>query len=308
MRKISFAEFGGPEVLRLVEAEEPHAPPVGYASPYGRRGQPGRLEDPGGPGPGSPSGRTARRGRAGRRRGGGRGRRGRRRSRGRRPGVRRRRRHVRRVRSAVGLGPDARGTVLRGGGRVSVGGGDRGAHHPRGGRAAPADAAGQRRVRRRRVGGAADRPCARHHGDRHGRGGEPGLPARPGRPRHDLRRGVGRTGAAPGPGRRGPRPGRLGRDPRTRRTDRGPAQGRLHRRPRCAAAGRPVLRRGGERSGRARRGRRPHLAGELHIPVEMSYALSEAAAAHADSRAGHTRGRRVLVIGVTARAASRADD
>ncbi|MEV7729064.1 NADP-dependent oxidoreductase, partial [Streptomyces sp. NPDC087917] len=27
MRKISFAEFGDPEVLRLVEAEEPHAGP-----------------------------------------------------------------------------------------------------------------------------------------------------------------------------------------------------------------------------------------------------------------------------------------
>ncbi|MFF4299593.1 NADP-dependent oxidoreductase [Streptomyces vinaceus] len=36
--------------------------------------------------------------------------------------------------------------------------------------------------------------------------------------------------------------------------------------------------------------------GRLHIPVEKSYALTEAAAAHTDSRAGHTRGRRVLVI------------
>ncbi|NEB73663.1 NADP-dependent oxidoreductase [Streptomyces sp. SID14478] len=36
--------------------------------------------------------------------------------------------------------------------------------------------------------------------------------------------------------------------------------------------------------------------GTLHIPVEKSYALSEAAAAHTDSRAGHTRGRRVLVV------------
>lgn len=36
--------------------------------------------------------------------------------------------------------------------------------------------------------------------------------------------------------------------------------------------------------------------GRLHIPVEKSYPLTEAAAAHADSRAGHTRGRRVLVI------------
>ncbi|MFJ8920920.1 NADPH:quinone reductase [Streptomyces sp. LamerLS-316] len=36
--------------------------------------------------------------------------------------------------------------------------------------------------------------------------------------------------------------------------------------------------------------------GRLHIPVEKSYTLAEAAAAHIDSHAGHTRGRRVLVI------------
>ncbi|MFF8881893.1 NADP-dependent oxidoreductase [Streptomyces flaveolus] len=36
--------------------------------------------------------------------------------------------------------------------------------------------------------------------------------------------------------------------------------------------------------------------GRLHIPVEKSYTLAEAAAAHIDSRAGHTRGRRVLVV------------
>ncbi|WUS97935.1 NADP-dependent oxidoreductase [Streptomyces sp. NBC_00708] len=36
--------------------------------------------------------------------------------------------------------------------------------------------------------------------------------------------------------------------------------------------------------------------GRLHIPVEKSYALAEAAQAHADSRAGHTRGRRVMVV------------
>ncbi|MFJ2740883.1 NADP-dependent oxidoreductase [Streptomyces sp. NPDC087440] len=36
--------------------------------------------------------------------------------------------------------------------------------------------------------------------------------------------------------------------------------------------------------------------GRLHIPVEKSYALTEAAAAHADSRAGHTRGRRVVIV------------
>ncbi len=36
--------------------------------------------------------------------------------------------------------------------------------------------------------------------------------------------------------------------------------------------------------------------GRLRIPVEKSYPLAEAAAAHADSKAGHTRGRRVLVV------------
>ncbi|CAL9531568.1 NADP-dependent oxidoreductase [Streptomyces sp. enrichment culture] len=36
--------------------------------------------------------------------------------------------------------------------------------------------------------------------------------------------------------------------------------------------------------------------GKLHIPVEKSYSLAEAAAAHVDSRAGHTRGRRVVVV------------
>ena len=36
--------------------------------------------------------------------------------------------------------------------------------------------------------------------------------------------------------------------------------------------------------------------GKLHIPVEKSYTLAEAAAAHLDSHAGHARGRRVLVI------------
>ncbi|MEV1027056.1 NADP-dependent oxidoreductase [Streptomyces sp. NPDC050264] len=36
--------------------------------------------------------------------------------------------------------------------------------------------------------------------------------------------------------------------------------------------------------------------GRLRIPVEKSYALTEAAAAHIDSKAGHTRGRRVVVI------------
>ncbi|MFI6897473.1 NADP-dependent oxidoreductase [Streptomyces sp. NPDC050256] len=36
--------------------------------------------------------------------------------------------------------------------------------------------------------------------------------------------------------------------------------------------------------------------GKLHIPVEKSYMLAEAAAAHIDSRAGHTRGRRVMVV------------
>ncbi|MDT0615743.1 NADP-dependent oxidoreductase [Streptomyces lancefieldiae] len=36
-------------------------------------------------------------------------------------------------------------------------------------------------------------------------------------------------------------------------------------------------------------------AGKLHIPVEKSYTLAEAAAAHVDSHAGHARGRRVIV-------------
>ncbi|TRV76465.1 NADP-dependent oxidoreductase [Streptomyces sp. 130] len=36
--------------------------------------------------------------------------------------------------------------------------------------------------------------------------------------------------------------------------------------------------------------------GRLHIPVEKSYALTEAAQAHVDSQAGHTRGRRVIVV------------
>ncbi|MFF3171015.1 NADP-dependent oxidoreductase [Streptomyces sp. NPDC057900] len=36
--------------------------------------------------------------------------------------------------------------------------------------------------------------------------------------------------------------------------------------------------------------------GRLHIPVEKSYTLAEAAAAHIDSQAGHTRGRRVMVV------------
>ncbi|MFJ8825313.1 NADP-dependent oxidoreductase [Streptomyces sp. NPDC102467] len=36
--------------------------------------------------------------------------------------------------------------------------------------------------------------------------------------------------------------------------------------------------------------------GALHIPVEKSYSLDEATAAHIDSQAGHTRGRRVMVV------------
>jgi NADPH:quinone reductase-like Zn-dependent oxidoreductase len=36
--------------------------------------------------------------------------------------------------------------------------------------------------------------------------------------------------------------------------------------------------------------------GKLRIPVEKSYTLAEAAAAHVDSQAGHTRGRRVIVV------------
>jgi NADPH:quinone reductase-like Zn-dependent oxidoreductase len=36
--------------------------------------------------------------------------------------------------------------------------------------------------------------------------------------------------------------------------------------------------------------------GALHIPVEKSYPLTETATAHRDSQAGHTRGRRVIVV------------
>ncbi|MGW9304440.1 NADP-dependent oxidoreductase [Streptomyces cyaneofuscatus] len=36
--------------------------------------------------------------------------------------------------------------------------------------------------------------------------------------------------------------------------------------------------------------------GALHIPVEKAYSLADAAAAHSDSQAGHTRGRRVIVV------------
>lgn len=36
--------------------------------------------------------------------------------------------------------------------------------------------------------------------------------------------------------------------------------------------------------------------GKLHIPVDRSYPLADAAAAHIDSQAGHTRGRRVIVV------------
>jgi NADPH:quinone reductase-like Zn-dependent oxidoreductase len=36
--------------------------------------------------------------------------------------------------------------------------------------------------------------------------------------------------------------------------------------------------------------------GELRIPIEKAYPLADAAAAHVDSQAGHTRGRRVVII------------
>ncbi|TXS04826.1 NADP-dependent oxidoreductase [Streptomyces sp. col6] len=36
--------------------------------------------------------------------------------------------------------------------------------------------------------------------------------------------------------------------------------------------------------------------GRLHIPVEKAYTLAEAARAHVDSQGGHTRGRRVVVV------------
>lgn len=40
--------------------------------------------------------------------------------------------------------------------------------------------------------------------------------------------------------------------------------------------------------------------GALRIPVQQTYALADAAAAHIDSKAGHTRGRRVIVLGSAA--------
>lgn len=36
--------------------------------------------------------------------------------------------------------------------------------------------------------------------------------------------------------------------------------------------------------------------GQLHIPVDRAYGLAEAAQAHVDSQAGHTRGRRVILV------------
>ncbi|MFD4987966.1 NADP-dependent oxidoreductase [Streptomyces sp. NPDC058374] len=36
--------------------------------------------------------------------------------------------------------------------------------------------------------------------------------------------------------------------------------------------------------------------GHLHIPVDRAYPLADAARAHVDSQAGHTRGRRVLIV------------
>lgn len=36
--------------------------------------------------------------------------------------------------------------------------------------------------------------------------------------------------------------------------------------------------------------------GRLHIPVDKSYTLDQAATAHVDSQAGHTRGRRVVIV------------
>jgi NADPH:quinone reductase-like Zn-dependent oxidoreductase len=36
--------------------------------------------------------------------------------------------------------------------------------------------------------------------------------------------------------------------------------------------------------------------GKLHLTVEKSYLLADAAAAHVDSQAGHARGRRVVIV------------
>ena len=37
-------------------------------------------------------------------------------------------------------------------------------------------------------------------------------------------------------------------------------------------------------------------SGRLHLPIERYYTLAEAAQAQIDSQAGHTRGRRVIVV------------
>jgi hypothetical protein len=74
--------------------------------------------------------------------------------------------------------------------------------------------------------------------------------------------------------------GRLGRDPRARRADRGSAEGDHHRRSGGADARCPVLGHGRERLPRPPSSRKEDKE-KLHIPVEKSYTLAEAAAAHA---------------------------
>ncbi len=76
---------------------------------------------------------------------------------------------------------------------------------PRRGRRPPRTAAAGERCRRRgRLGGAPGRPRPGHRRDRHRRARQPGVPAEPGRRRHDVRPGVGRAGAADRPRRTRP--------------------------------------------------------------------------------------------------------
>lgn len=52
----------------------------------------------------------------------------------------------------------------------------------------------------------------------------------------------------------------------------------------------------GDVAGALAEGSRLVVDGVLKLPVAATYTLAEAAAAHVDSRAGHTRGRRIIVI------------
>ncbi len=97
--------------------------------------------------------------------------------------------------------------------------------------------------------------------------------------------------------RHGFRPGRLGRGPSARRTDGGPAEGGLHRRSRRAGPRGAVLRPWPQAC--RTRSPRPSASSPSAGATSRStkpFPLAEAAAAHIDRQAGHTRGRRVLVL------------